>query len=60
MGIQSKKYATTLSTCAWDKQINTQTEIKWKIIKYALYTNLVILTVIFVYQKSFTDKQRSQ
>lgn len=30
---QSKKYATTLSTYAWDKQINTQTEIKWNIIK---------------------------
>ena len=25
---QSKKYATTLATYAWDKQINTQTEIK--------------------------------
>ena len=30
---QSKRNATTLSTYAWEKQINTQTEIKWNVIK---------------------------
>ena len=33
---KSKRNATTLSTYAWDKQINTQTELKWNIMKKAL------------------------
>ena len=30
---KSKSNATTLSAYAWDKQINTNTDIKWNIIK---------------------------
>ena len=30
---KSKSNATTSSACAWDKQINTKTDIKWNIIK---------------------------
>ena len=35
---KSKINATTLSAYAWDKQINSNTDIKWNIIKkYSLY-----------------------
>ena len=30
---KSKRNATTLSAYVWDKRINTQTDIKWNIIK---------------------------